>query len=351
MKRILYFSPNLTTFVRRDIDILSTDYDVKSHCLNQGNPIILIPQLISQLYFLLINTRKAHIFICHFAGYSSLLPAIFGKLFRTPCLIIVGGTDAARFPEFNYGSYVKRMNGFATALSLRYATHILPVHESLVYQNYTYDRAGAPAQGYKVFTKYTDNIPFTPVYYGYDAKIFSPNLSILRKPLSFITIGNLKQKSLFIRKGYDLIIELAKKRPELSFSLVGWDGINRIEVPDNVTLLPYMNQAEIIKAFSEHEFYFQLSVMEGFPNALCEAMLCGCIPIGSNVSGIPHIIGDTGFILEKRDIGKLDELIGDIIKVDDRTSLSKKARNRIRDNFPLERRRNELAQLIGKYTS
>lgn len=349
-KTILYFCPNITTFIQRDIDLLSTDYQVKAFSLKQGNPVLLIPMLAMQFLFLVRNLWNCKLFICHFAGYSSLLPVIFGKLFHKPCLIIVGGTDAAKFPEFSYGSYVKKFNGMATAFSLRHCTHILPVHESLVYQDYAYDEAGAPAQGYTLFASGTGQIPFTPVYYGYDADLFKPTEGVKRKPLTFITVGNLKHKSLFIRKGYDLVIELARNRPELSFSLVGWDGTTQIDVPDNVQLLPYMNQQEIIQAFSGHEFYFQLSVMEGFPNALCEAMLCGCIPIGSDVSGIPFIIGNTGYVLRQRKVDLLNTLITQIKENVEREKLSAAARNRIRQNFTLERRRKELTCLIELYT-
>ncbi len=350
-KTILYFCPNKTTFIQRDIDLLSDDYQVKAFSLKQGNPLMLIPMLAAQFHFLVKSLWKSSLFICHFAGYSSVLPVVFGKLFRKPCLIIVGGTDAAKFPKYRYGSYVKKFNGLATAFSLRHCTHILPVHESLVFQDYTYDDGGAPAQGYTLFAPGTHKVPFTSVYYGYDAGIFKQAEGVNRKPMTFITVGNLKQKSLFIRKGYDLIIELARKRPELSFSLVGWDGITTIDVPANVQLLPYMNQQEIVRAFSEHEFYFQLSVMEGFPNALCEAMLCGCIPIGSDVSGIPFIISETGYILRKRNVEELDELIGQILENKERKKLSEAARNRILHNFTIERRRNELKNLIVLYTT
>lgn len=348
-KTILFFSPNISTFIQRDIELLSSDYQVKIFNLNQGSPLKLIPQLFKQLLFLIKNFRSADISICFFAGYNSVLPVIFKRCFKLPTLIIVGGTDAARFPKINYGSYVKRLNGMATAFSLRHCNHIIPVHESLVYQKYTYDDAGAPEQGYTVFAKKTKNVPFTPIYFGFDSQFFKANENN-RKPLTFITVGNLQHKSLYIRKGYDLIIELARKRPELSFTLVGWDGKTHIDVPKNVQLLPYMNQTEVKTAFTEHEFYFQLSVMEGMPNALCEAMLCGCIPIGSNVSGIPFVIGDTGYILEQRNIDKLDNLIKNILSNDNRKALSKAARERIKENFTYYRRQKELSEIIELYT-
>ena len=66
-------------------------------------------------------------------------------------------------------------------------------------------------------------------------------------------------------------------------------------------LIPKITQRELINYFSMSRFYLQLSFSEGFGNALCEAMLCECVPIGSNVGAIPFIINDTGFILKKKD--------------------------------------------------
>jgi len=349
---LLYFSPNRATFIQRDIDILSEDFQVKAFDLRATDKPLLIPRLIGQFFFILAYIRKVRIFICHFAGYSSILPALIGKLAKIPCLIIVAGTDTAHLQPYKYGNYFKKLYGFVTAFSLRKATHILPVHESLVFQKYTYDPAGEPSQGYTVFAKKTEKIPFTPVYYGYDPNTFKPQAGVKRKVSSFITVGNLSQKTLFIRKGYDMIIELASRRPEINFTLVGKNENTHLEVPENVTLLPYMSQTELIRAFSEHEFYFQLSLMEGFPNALCEAMLCGCIPVGSNVSGIPFIIGETGWVLQKRDPDKLEALVENILKLsqEDREKLSVAARNRIVEKFTYQNRKQKLLQLIEKYS-
>jgi glycosyltransferase involved in cell wall biosynthesis len=70
-------------------------------------------------------------------------------------------------------------------------------------------------------------------------------------------------------------------------------------------------------------------------------MLCGCIPIGSNVAAIPKIIGEAGFILNKKDINELKELV-DIAVGANKSTLSKQARKQIIADFP----KNEREKLI-----
>ncbi len=296
--------------------------------------------------------KKTQALICHFAGYSSILPVLFSRVFKKPCFIIVAGNDGSKFDSFNYGNFTRKLLGSATCFSLSKATHILPVHESLYFQNYDYYEGGAPYQGYSVFCPNSVNIPFTPVYYGYNNDFFKPLDEISRRPLSFLTIGNLSETYSFKRKGYDLVIELGRKMPEIQISLVGWDEKTSIDVPDNVKLLPYMSQNELLKVFSEHQYYFQLSIMEGFPNALAEAMLCGCIPIGSNVSGIPFIIGETGYVLQKRNVDLLVELVSKLknLNKEQLKELSLSAQKRIQNEFTYERRKTKLIELIQKHS-
>ncbi|MFN3939996.1 MAG: glycosyltransferase, partial [Chitinophagales bacterium] len=78
---------------------------------------------------------------------------------------------------------------------------------------------------------------------------------------------------------------------------------------------------------------------------LGEAMLCGCIPIGSDAASIPEIIGDTGFILKKRDAGELKTLIFKALQSNKR-ELSEKAINRIKENWPSEKRESGLKSII-----
>jgi glycosyltransferase involved in cell wall biosynthesis len=303
-------------------------------------------EFIKQLFFILRNIKKADYYICHFAGYSSFLPALLGKLFKIPCFIIVAGTDASKIPEINYGNFNKRIYGWFTSISLQLAKHILPVHRSLVYQKYGYFKGGMPAQGYTVFAPKTINVPFKEIPYGYDSELFKPDLSIERVSNTFLTIGILSESNVYYRKGIDLIIELAKKRPELSFTIIGGTKNKLIDIPENVKTYPFLKSKELIKLLSAHEFYFQLSIMEGFPNALAEAMLCGCIPIGSNVSGIPDIIGDCGYILENKDLNLLSSIVDMAINNENKKENSSFSRKRIVENYTNEIRFEKLSSCL-----
>ncbi|NCB08158.1 MAG: hypothetical protein EOM73_08350, partial [Bacteroidia bacterium] len=246
-KNIIYIYPHPSTFILRDIEILRSTYIVTPYLFDVRKKCLTPFQFVKQIFFLLARLQRTQVVICHFAGYASFLPALLGKLFKIPCFIIVAGNDASRFPDFKYGNYTKKLLGYFTGKSLQWADHILPVHESLVYQDYQYYEGGRPAQGYSYFFPKSKKTPFTPVYYGYDAGFFQPDPSVKRIKNSFITIGNLGDKYAFKRKGSDIIIELARIRPDLQFTLVGWDGIKKFDLPENVTLLRFMTPDEIVK--------------------------------------------------------------------------------------------------------
>ncbi len=351
-KKILYICPSKSTFILRDIQILREDFEVIEGFFKVSNKKRVPLEFIKQFFFLLRNIRKVEGVFCHFAGYSSLIPAFLGKIFKKPCFIIVAGNDASKFPDFHYGNYTRKLLGFATSQSLRMAKHILPVHESLYYQPYDYYESGAPAQGYSHFVPRAKNIPYTAIYYGYDTNQFKIQKNSNRVKNSFLTIGNLSDPYSFKRKGYDLILEVAKLHPDCTFTLVGWDRKMKLDTTPNIKLLPFMNQMEVIDIFSKNVFYFQLSIMEGFPNALAESMLCGCIPIGSNVSGIPYIIKDTGFILKHHSVSELSDIITETktLTKEELEFKSIKANQRVAQEFTFENRKTKLIQVLNTYS-
>ena len=75
-------------------------------------------------------------------------------------------------------------------------------------------------------------------------------------------------------------------------------------------------------------------------------MLCGCIPIGSDVAAIPEIIDDCGFVLKHKNLVDLRSLFAAAM-ASDKQLLSQKSRKSIMDRFPLDER-NKFIDLVNK---
>lgn len=342
---LLYFYVGASSFVSKDIEILSKEYQV--HAFNFSferkwkTPI----QLLSQFIFLLRLTYSSKLTVCQLAGYHSFLPVIFGKILNKPSLIIAAGTDCHAFPSVGYGNFQKTLLKQITKFSFLLCSHISPKHKSLILCDYTFDDADFPKQGIKYFIPKLRN-KFTCIPNGYDDNKFKKRKE--KKKNTFLTVsGNLNSEYQIKLKGIDLILSVAKDFPDCLFTIIGvTDKYNPNKFPSNVICHPPLPNEELVDHYSEAEFYLQLSMAEGFPNALCEAMLCECVPIGSNVFSIPEIISDTGYILKKRNLNDLRELIGVAINAD-KSELGMSARTNISRNYPLIKRETELLELIN----
>ena len=143
-----------------------------------------------------------------------------------------------------------------------------------------------------------------------------------------------------------LILDLARSATDLNFILVGIDGSGLDDLPKNVICPGRLKVEELRSWYNRSRFYFQLSIFEGFGVALCEAMLCECVPIGSNVNAIPEIIGDCGFILNERDPIQLEELVRKVMRSENLNALGSEARQRILENYSLSQRQKELVAMI-----
>tara|TARA_B110000285_G_C15076280_1_gene590926 strand:- start:229 stop:1275 length:1047 start_codon:yes stop_codon:yes gene_type:complete len=342
-QRVFYTHSVKTSFVRKDIGLLEENFSVKTFFFDPNNKFLVPFQFLKQFFVAGFLILKSDIVITQFAGYQSFLPALFAKIYGKPSLIILGGTDCVSFPSIRYGNFFRPGLKQFTGWSLRWATHLSPVHKSLVKSKYTYTDDDYPEQGYLAFCPKV-KAPFTELFYGYDSTQFKNDQEKI--PNSFITVGFLNPVTYF-RKGIDLIVELAIAKPDYSFTIVG-GTINDLpldKIPSNVHLIDSVSYDELKDLYASHEFYFQLSICEGFPSAICEAMLCGCIPIGSDVAAIPEIIGNTGFVLKHKDNGELLQLI-EVATRCDKKKYAQLARTRIVKNYPLESR-NKLIELVN----
>ena len=343
--KIIYISPfTSSSFVQNDLEFLSKYYKVVpiTHTWHKN---YLIPlNLILQFLSILNKIGNTKAIIISSGGYWSFMPALLGKILKKRVFIVLNGADCVSIPEISYGSLRKSFLRLVCKFSYQLAYKLLPVSESLVYTKNTYYRRGEiMRQGYKYHLKKV-NTPFEVISNGFDINQWFYDKQFEKKPRTFLTALS---KSQFKLKGADLIIKISDQFPNCTFFIA---GIKRSDIDfntsPNVKFLGCLTALELRKYYSLSAFYLQLSISEGFGCALCEAMLCECIPIGSNVNAIPDIIGDSGFILKYRSADILKQLITSIFKEENISGLGKKARQRVINNYSLKEREESFTRLI-----
>ncbi|MDO8998951.1 MAG: glycosyltransferase [Bacteroidota bacterium] len=344
-QKLLYFHAGKSSFVIKDIEILQEKYEVHEFFFNTTNKKTYLFEFIKQKLFILSKIFGAKLIVCQFAGHYSFLPILFAKLFFKKSVIIAGGTDCVSFPSIAYGNFSNKLMRFTTTFSFKNCDLILPVHQSLVEYDYTYQPNDFPKQGFNYFIKgLKTKVEVIPN--GYDSKKWFCDSEKEKK--SFITIGaGLGSRFGFSLKGIDLIFEIAPKFPDAIFYIVGGSSI-KTKAPANVKLLENMANKTIQPLLSRMQFYLQLSLSEGFPNALSEGMLCECVPIVSNVGGMPDIVDACGYILNHKNLDELFTVIQSALNNNEVTALGKKARKRIEENYTFENRKTKLLSELQK---
>lgn len=347
VQKLAYIYPNRFYFVVKDIDALSVRGRVIEHRFNSGSAWLLPVDLLRQLIFLLKarNQGVQHV-VTHFAGYHTVLPTLLG--FRT--YIIVAGSDACSFPKINYGSFRKPWMRWAMAFSFRRAACILPVDPSLECFENTFSDFGPKQQGYAHFVQDLKTRS-TAVPYGFDhGQWTTPESERTQRSCICVAFGAAYEDPVYFRKGIDLIIAAAQQLPTYQFTLIGLVNVEAFTgLPSNLRLLGRVEPRELNKLFGANSIVLQPSVMEGFPNALCEAMLCGCIPVVSNITSMPNIVEEIGIVIKERDVAVLVDAITSIenLSPEQRSALRRAARERIVP-FTMERRTDRLMRAMDE---
>jgi L-malate glycosyltransferase len=102
-------------------------------------------------------------------------------------------------------------------------------------------------------------------------------------------------------------------------------------IPATADVVPWMRSIDVFVLSSEHE---------SFPNALLEAMACGCAPVASSVGGVPELIaaGRNGLLFKAGDLDGLTRMLELVVQdVEIRRTLARNAAVTARDEFSIER--------------
>ena len=264
--------------------------------------------------------------------YSSVV-IFLARLMGKKSFLVIGGVDVARVPEMNYGIWLSRWRRPLVRYALRNATKVLAVDKALK------ERAVELAR-YE-----GKNIECLPT--GYDPAVWFP--AGPKEPF-VLTVAKCDGMSKTRIKGIDLLFECARLMPGTRFLIIGVSpeliGSPELQAPPGVEIVPFLEQPELLQYYQRAKVYCQPSYIEGLPNSLCEAMLCGCVPVGTKVGGIPSAMDGIGFLVPYGDVPVLAESIQNALREPESTGL--RARAHISASFSLEKRDALLRHIVGE---
>jgi len=352
---ILYIKPVAASFVLSDQNILQKHYRIIPFQIRQseGKWRYLL-SLVSLTFFLLKNAGKAHALVCWFGDYHAAIMVLVARVWCRPSMVFAGGQEAICYRELGKGVYQKRFRRFFVRYALRNCTLILPNHSSLIYhENYFYNPEKPHIDGIK---HYVGKIKgrYEVIPNGIDTSRINRNPEIEKDPSLVVTIGTMLKTADFYNKGFDLFIESAKRCSDLKFVMIGlkkefldWtESVFKISGVRNLTIIPAYCPTEVLAEYlNKASVYVQVSITEGMPVSLGEAMICECVPVGSNVNGIPDAIGESGVIIRKRDPGELVSAIRTAMKM----NTGKLAREHTLKHYSTEVREKRIVEVFSQF--
>lgn len=317
--RLLFIAAFEAPFIQDDLQFLKTRFDVVpligSGPLQAGR----------------ISARVASVDVVFgwFASVYAAIAVLAGASLGKRTFLQLGGVDVANEPDLGYGIWTSGWRSRMVGQALRSATRVLAVDESL-------------AEEAKLRARYDGlNIEVLPT--GFDPQKWSPGT---HKERSVVCVASTPDDARVRIKGVDVLLAAAAKLPDVRFTIIGVRGemIGQLSASANVEFMPWIPQEAVHTILQRAHVYCQPSRREGLPNALCEAMLCECIPVASAVGGNPRAVGNTGLLVEPGDADALAQALK--MALDLPRDHGREARHHIIERFSRERREQRLVELF-----
>lgn len=351
--RIGYVYLTKSTFVERDLKILDIQYQViEFPFFSRSSNSMLIPFLwIKQIFRILYHIQKIDAFFCWFIDYHALIPAFFSKIFNKQLICVLGGFDTINIPQINHGLFNSRWRAPIGRFVYQCSRLLLPVSSSLINSenSYTYYPINKKF-GFKHEVNMREQPRIIPIATGYDIEFWMDENKSRKHIISTVAFVN-SDKRVWI-KGIDILLKVAHIMPNYTFIIAGFKSqfIYHFKsnnfIPDNVKLESALSVQQVKKLFNITKVYVQLSRLEGFPNVLCEAILCGCVPVGSNVFGIPEIITNKELLVNTQSPKKIKSIIEKAMKLYNSEDILE-FKKYIQRNFGMEHREKILVKEIN----
>lgn len=318
---MLLASTGRYSFVQEDIAALSRHFTLDVH----------IASGLRGALSLFRHARRADVAFGWFGSVYTFFMVMGARSHGGRSIVMLGGADVANEPELHYGVWRSWWKGRVLATALRRADRIFAVDMAL--------RAMLERSSGRRWER-VEELPT-----GYDAAAWTPCGAVERRVLC---VAGCHTEDRSRVKGVDLIFEAARRLPDVPFTVIGPepDLAERLAAiaPPNVAIIARLPRAELLEHYRRARVYCQPSRSEGLPNALCEAMLCGAVPVVTAVGGMPNAVGECGYIVPR---GEIDPLCDAILQaLDAPADRGAASRERIARLFTRERRERTLVAAI-----
>ena len=322
MKRnidILFISAFSTTFINDDLEVLERHFNVRRQI---GHGLFSVLRIV-------LGVLNSDIVFSWFASVYGSIGVAVGKFFGLKSAIVVGGLDVAKEKELGYGIWLSPWKSRLVRYALRKADRVLVVDPSL------------REDAVRLADYDGKNIVYLPT--GYDSSFWRP---VGEKEPFVLTVANVKTETRLRVKGIDTLIKAAERLLQVKFVVIGVDPALALQLrpPLNMEYYPAMPQQDLLPFYRQAKVYCQPSLREGLSNALCEAMLCQCIPVATAIGGNLTAVGDSGILIPSGDLDALVAAVEHAIEMP--AEAGAKGRARIVALFPKEKRQSELVRII-----
>lgn len=195
-----------------------------------------------------------------------------------------------------------------------------------------------------------ENTPPNSIYVchnGVDPQVFAPRPLDSKIPRATLTIGTVC--ALRAEKRIDLLLDafavVRRVQPSMKLLIVGSGEMlaalqaesKRLNLEEDCVFEP--EKRDVADSMRAIDIFVTPSSSESFPNALLEAMGCGCCVIASRVGGIPEMVShrDNGLLFES---GELEGLVSALTTVicdkSLRDRLGREASRTAREHFSIQ---------------
>jgi glycosyltransferase involved in cell wall biosynthesis len=318
--RITFISTISTPFIQEDVETLKKNYCTQ---VQIGSGFI-------QIFRIILSCFKSNIAFCWFASTYASLAVVMMKLLHRKSIIVIGGVDVAKDEKLHYGIWLVPWKARFVRYALMQADNIIAVDESLA------EKARQLA-GYS-----GKNIEIVPT--GYDIDFWK--ISEVRKTQSVLTVAATEDERRLRVKGIDILLAAARLLPDIPFTVIGLTKniVLQLNVPANVELLPPMDRALLLPYYQRTKVYCQPSRHEGMSNVLCEAMLCGCIPVATQVGATQAVLNDKGILVPPGDVSSLVSALHRALQLPEEKGYT--VREQITNRFTQKRREQKLLEIL-----